>query len=392
MKNIIFLLNLTFVIMFTACSPRTQVISSQNLKDEGKLNEALATINKAVDPNIEDAKKTLSWPKTWEVRGEIYQAIYQSDDENVKKLANDPLTEALESYKKALKLDDKEKFERSLNIKLKLLTNDLANQARDAFSNQNYDQALKSFEEILDIQDIDIIKEDNPDAIDTATIYNAGIIAYNAEKYDKAIKYLSEAARYGYGEAKSYSLIASSYQFKTDTLGALATLKEGFEKYPDDETILKSLIQIYLDLDKSEDAMKYLDLGIAQDPNNATYYFAKGRLIEELGQEDKAIATYQKAIDADSEFFNAYYNLGAIYFNKGVNQIDVANAVPTSNTKQYKIEIEKADEWFKKSLKYMEKCQELKPNDKMTLESLKNLYYRLKYMDKYNKILEKLGE
>jgi hypothetical protein len=38
----------------------------------------------------------------------------------------------------------------------------------------------------------------------------------------------------------------------------------------------------------------------------------------------------------------------------------------------------------------MEKCHTLQPEDKMVLESLKNLYYRLKNMDKYNEILEKI--
>ncbi len=392
MKKIVFLLNLAIVIILTACSHRTQIISSQNLKDEGKLKEALATINKAVDPSNEEAKETLNWPKTWEVRGDIYQAIYQSDDKNVKKLADDPLTEALDSYKKALELDDNGKFDNTLKVKLSILTNDLANQANQAFSTLNYDQALKSFEQILDIRSIDIIKQDNPGYVDTVITYNTGLAAYNAKDYNKAIKYLGEAASYGYGEAKTYNLIASSYQFKTDTLGALGVLKEGFEKYPEDETILRSLIQLYLDLGKTEDAMKYLDMGIAQDPNNATYYLAKGRLNEELGQEDKAIATYQKAIDADGESFNAYYNLGAIYYNKGVQQIEVANAVPTSNNEQYEIELKEADKWFKKALTYMEKCQELEPNDKLTLESLKNIYYRFKDMDKYNKILEKLEQ
>ena len=40
----------------------------------------------------------------------------------------------------------------------------------------------------------------------------------------------------------------------------------------------------------------------------------------------------------------------------------------------------------------MEECYNLRKDDNMTLESLKNLYYRLKDMDNYNKMLEKLGQ
>ena len=35
---------------------------------------------------------------------------------------------------------------------------------------------------------------------------------------------------------------------KKDTIGSLNALKEGFEKYPEDNGVLTSLIQIYLDM------------------------------------------------------------------------------------------------------------------------------------------------
>jgi len=262
----------------------------------------------------------------------------------------------------------------------------------EAFNVEDYPKALRSFEQILDVQEIDVIKQDNPGVVDTVIIFNAGLAAYNAENYDKAIEYYREAAKYGYNEARTYSLIANAYQLKKDTLGALDALQEGFEKYPEDNTVLTSMIQIYLDMDKTEDAMKYLDMAIRQDPNNPTFHFAQGTLHEKMQNADKAIESYDNAIAADSEFFNAYYNMGALYYNKGVQQIEVANAVPTSDNATYEIELKKADEWFQKALPYMEKCHELNPQDNMTMESLKNLYYRLKDMDNYNKMLEKLGQ
>lgn len=381
-----------FSVVFSGCGQKGLVTKSQTLKDTGKLAEALENINQAIDPTHEKADKTISWPRTWEVRGEVYQAVYQSDNEEVKNLAEDPLTEALKSYKKALELDDKGRFQNSVKVKLTLLTNDLTNQAVEAFNDEDYSKALQSFEQILEIQDIDIIKQDNPEAVDTVIIFNAGLAAYNAENYDKAIEYYKEAAKYGYNEARTYSLIANAYQLKKDTLGALEALQEGFEKYPEDNTILTSMIQIYLDLDKTEDAMKYLDVAIQQDPGNATFYFAQGTLYEKVENDEKAIESYKKAIENDETFFNAYYNLGALYYNKGVKQIEVANSIPTSNNEVYEVELKKADKWFEEALPYMEKCHELKPDDNMTMESLKNLYYRLKDMENYNRMLEKLGQ
>ena len=138
--------------------------------------------------------------------------------------------------------------------------------------------------------------------------------------------------------------------------------------------------------------MKYLEMAIEQDPENATFYFAQGTLFEKLDDEEKAIEAYDKAIEADPEYYNAYYNLGALYYNKGVQQIEVANAIPANENERYLEETKKADIWWEKALPYMEKCQELKPDDVMTLESLKNLYYLIKQIDKYNEVLEKLGQ
>lgn len=392
MKRTIILLNLAIFIILGACSPRTKVSSSQSLKDSGKLSEALQTINEAVDPTAENSEKTIDWPRTWEVRGEIYQAIYQSKDNEVKRLSEDPLTEALNSYKKALELDQAGKFSNSLKVKLTLLTNDLTNQAVEAFNNENYNKALRSFEQILEVQDLPIIEKDSPGAVDTVIIFNAGLAAYNAENYDKAIEYYKKAAATGYNEARTYSLLANAYQLNKDTLGALTILQEGFEKYPQDNAVLTSMIQIYLDMNKTEDAMRYLSMAIEREPNNATYHFAQGTLYEKLNNRPKAIESYENAISADPQAFNAYYNLGALYYNEGVKQIEVANAVPTNKNEEYEAELKKADDWFRKALPYMEKCYQLKPDDTMTKESLKNLYYRLRDMDNYNKMLEELGQ
>jgi tetratricopeptide (TPR) repeat protein len=388
MKRTIILLALVFTFS-AAFAQKGKVTTAQSLKDAGKLAEALEAIEQAANASDPKAEKSAPWPKTWETRGDIYQAIGQSKDESIKKLSSDPLTEALNSYKKALELDAKGTNAKSIKIKLTLLTNDLTNQAVAAFQVEDYNKALASFEQILEINQMPVVKMDNPTAVDTVIIFNSGLAAYNAEKYEKAIEYYRESAKYGYNGARTYSLISASYQMMNDTVKALDALKEGYQKYPDDKALLESMIQIYIDLNKSEEALTNLDKAIAQDPK-PNYYFAQGSLYEKLGQEQKAIESYNKSIEIDPTFFNGYYGLGVINYNKGVQQIEVAKEVPTNENAKYEAEMKKADDWFAKALPYMEKCNELQANDKAVLESLKNLYYRLKQMDKYNAILEQI--
>lgn len=392
MKKTIFLLTLVIFIASSAFAQKKLVRNAESLKTEGKLQEALETINKAIDPNNEKVDKTISLPETWIARGDILHAISKSTEPNIKALVDDPLTMAIDAYKKAIELDTKNKKTNIIKIKLLEFTNDLTNNAIDAFNIENYKKALVSFEQILDIQDISIFKADDPDFVDTVVIFNAGLAAFNAGEFDKSIEFYKKSAEYGYNGARTYPLISSAYMAKKDTLGALDVLKEGFEKYPNDKSVLEGMIQIFIDLKKADEAMTYLQLAIDKDPEAARYRFAQGRLYEDLGDEAKAIATYLECLEIDPEFFNALYNLGAIYYNKGVEQFNVAGTIPANENEKYEAEMAKADEWFKKALPYMIKCQELKPDDYGTLESLKTLYYRLNQLDKYNEIIEKLGQ
>lgn len=391
MKKTILLLAL-LISVAGAYAQKGKVASAQTLKDTQKLDKALEAINEAIDPNNEKAEKSIPWAKTWEVRGDIYRAIYQSKDENIKKLADNPLQTSLESFKKALELDEKGRNANGVKINLTLLISDFTDQAVNAFTDNNYELALKSFESILDIESMPVMQEAGQAAVDTVIIFNAGLAAYNAEKYDDAIKYYKEAAKYDYNGARTYELIASSYTSKQDTASALLTLQKGFEKYPENSSILVLMINIYLNANKVDDAMKYLELAIKQDPENGSFHFAQGSLYDKLGETEKAIKAYEKAIELKEDYFDAYYNLGAIYYNQGVKQVEVANAVPTNQPDKYEEEKNKADEEFKKAIPYMEKASEINAEDTFSLESLKTLYYRLKMMDKFDEVNKKLED
>ncbi|WP_170154422.1 tetratricopeptide repeat protein [Mangrovibacterium diazotrophicum] len=391
MKKTILLLAILVTAVAGSYAQKGKVSSAQTLKDSGKLDKALEAINEAIDPNNEKAEKSIPWPRTWEVRGEIYHDIYKSKDENYKKLATDPLATSLESFKKAIELDTKGTGSNGVKINLTLLINDFTDQAVKGFNENDYELALKSFEQILDIQSMPLMQEDPP-TVDTVIIFNAGLAAYNAENYDKAIKYYKEAAKYNYNEARTYELIAASYTNQQDTVNALAALQEGFEKYPESSSLLVQMINIYMNANKTDDAMKYLELAIEQDPENASFYFAKGALNDKLGNTDDAVTSYEKALELKDDYFDAYYNLGAIYYNKGVKQLDVANAVPTNQPDKYEEEKTKADKEFEKAIPYMEKASEVNPEDTYSLESLKQLYYRLKMMDKFDEVNKKLED
>ena len=166
-------------------------------------------------------------------------------------------------------------------------------------------------------------------------------------------------------------------------------MKEGFNKNPTDKAVIFELINYYLLVeDNSQAAIDYINKAMSQDPENASLYFAQGLALDKIGKHDEAIAAYKQSIEKDPKYLNAYYNLGAMIFNDGVNKFNKCNEI--MDNEKFKECVKQADEIFKESLPYLEKAHELDPKEINTLETLKVLYYRLHMYDKRDQIVKEL--
>ncbi|MBN1927423.1 MAG: tetratricopeptide repeat protein [Prolixibacteraceae bacterium] len=387
MKQFVTLLSL-ILLSTMVFAQRGKVTSALSYKESGDIQKAFEAIEEAVDTSNTRAERSLTWPRTWEVRGQILQEIFKKE---VKGLVDEPLFEAYESYDKAIQLDEKRSLSKSLVIDLTFLQTDLSNYAIMSYNAGNYATSLKCFELFLAISNQPIMKENaGVEAVDTAIIYNAGLAAFKAEDYDNAIKYFMKSAEYDYNGGSCYHFTFQSHQAKGDTLASINTLKEGFEKYPNDEILIVELINFYIGKNRSEEAIKFIDFAIAEKPENASFYTAKGGMLERMGRVEDAIEMYKKSIEVDPDQFTPYYNLSVIYYNRGVEVVNAANSIPPSETDKYDAEIEKAKEHFKQSLPYIEKAYEIDSTEIAILESLKTIYYRLKMTDKYDEINKKI--
>jgi tetratricopeptide (TPR) repeat protein len=386
MKRIVTLL--IFSLFVTSMfAQRGKVTSALSLKESGEFLKAFQAIEEAIDPANVKSEKSINWPRTWEVRGQILQESFRK---NVTGLVEEPLFTAYESYLKAIELDVESKYSKSIQIDLTFLQTDLSNYAIASYEKQRFDISLKCFELYLAIGAMPIVNPNAAQTVDTAIVYNAGLAAYKAQNWNKAIEYFSKSAKYDYNGPASFVFTYKSYLEKGDTLNYINTLKEGFQAYPNDENLLVELINFYIGKGKSDDAIKYIDLAISEKPTNATLYTAKGSMLEKMGDMQGAIDLYKKSIEIDSNQFAPYYNLSVIYYNRGVETINQANQLPPSQSEQYDAEIEKAKEHFRQSLPFIEKAYSIDSSEMAILESLKTIYYRLQMNDKYNEINKKI--
>jgi len=168
----------------------------------------------------------------------------------------------------------------------------------------------------------------------------------------------------------------------------LEALQRGFELYPDTSLILFELVNYYLAIGDADEGMRYLTLAQEKESGNPSIYFAKGTLYERMGEKEKAMEAYKESLVVDPEFFNSWFNIGALHFNNAVELYDVANT--KEDLDEYNAAKEAADTELKKGIEPMEKAYELNPDEKATLETLQTIYYRLGMTEEYEAIKAKL--
>ncbi|MFP4025551.1 MAG: tetratricopeptide repeat protein [Thiohalospira sp.] len=379
----ILIVSVIAIIASSCGGSKTLVSNAQRWAEEGvKLDTAIKALNAA-----EEAEDTKDWAKTYYVKGLTYTAIAESNNPEFNNISEYPLFDAFDNFKKAYNMEGGKTYQSSIDLTLVNLSGQVITKAVDAYKEEDYENAFKYFEKSLEIKEMPVFAGE----IDTAIIFNTAITAQRIEKYEDAIKYYKQAIEHGYGEGDTYSLMAESYKSMGEDEKYLETLKEGFEKYPSNQPLLGSIINYYLlEAEDAEEAFKYLKLAREGDPDNPQFYSAEAHLYDKIGEKEKAKEKYKKAIEIDPDFFEAYYNLGVLYFNEGVELTDKANQ--ETDNKKYMISKQLADEKFEEALPFIEKAHELQPEDQGIMSTLRTIYYRLKMNEKYEEISAKMQQ
>lgn len=394
---------LTFLFALIIC---TTMAFGQKSKIQSALNYSKPQYNQLdkAQEAIELAiahEKTMNNPKAWKVRGQVYQAIATTKDTAFMLLSDSPLDVALKSYKKALELDIKGSLTKEIHNQLMLLGISYVNKGVDYFGTEEFGKGLAAFEGSMSIDSIV-----DPTKVDSMIIFNAGIAADRAKNYEKAAYYYGKTCEIGYEGSKVYGYLASLHKDNADTAAYVNVLQKGFEKYPGDIAIIFELINHYLVTDKTDDALEYITKGIDKDPSNHTLYFAKGAIydkkaamVENTEAKDtlfiNAKTAYEKAIEIKSDYFDAYYNLGALYFNKGADMLKEANNVPPNKVKEYNAAVKASFAELAKALPALEKAHEINPTEETTLLTIREIYFKLRsdsdeYMAKYTEYNDKV--
>ncbi len=310
----------------------SQVVSAYYYLRKGELDKAKIAIDIAVVH-----PKTSGKAKTWLYYGNVYLQIAASTtSENYKNLDPDALNKAYEGYLKALELDVKEEYKDQVDRNILICAEQFYTKGVNLYNEQDFENSMKAFGQSSVIYE-------SAGKIDSLATYNAALTAEYAGFNEDARKYYSKLIEIHCLKPGIYSSLADLEKADGDTIAAMTYIKQGREDFPDDFNLIIAETNIYLATGEQEKAMELLQLGITKDDTNPTLFFA----------------------------------VGTQYVNRAIEILTEADALPLNEEEKYNQLMEEANGLFEKSLPYLEKANELQPDDPYTLRILKDIFARL---------------
>ena len=234
---------------------------------------------------------------------------------------------------------------------------------------------------------------------DTAGFYNACISAQKAKNPQKMVDYNKKMIDQKIASPYNFQTIYDAKLMLKDTAGALEYLSKGRKTFPNDVYLMNRETETYLQKGQQDKALANLQTAIEKDPTNPQLQLVLGNVYDNLANPKgksgrdtikpadydtlvaKAARHYQKAIDLkptnQESYFNALYNLGALYNNYGgtLYNKSMEKSTITDLAKKQKEYEAKSNEYYKKAIPYLEQALAIKTDDKATMSALRKLYY-----------------
>lgn len=149
---------------------------------------------------------------------------------------------------------------------------------------------------------------------------------------------------------------------------------------PRDVENLNLLLQSYVDADRIKEAIAGFRQAVENEPGSKLNHYILGVLHRTLGDFQAAIAEFETALKIDPAYADALFDLGATYYNWGVDMIREAREKGT--------ESDSFKEKFQAAVPYLEQVTEIKKTDAGVWETLGTIYAHLGQSDKAMKALD----
>ena len=306
---------------------------------------------------------------------------------------------AKEAFLKAYELDPASAPK--IKTALEVLVNHYSELGSVSLDITEYKTAIDVYMKAVGLQENPAIGKVDPRYYFFAGQLAAFLGAQDAQYFVDGEKYLTKANELGYSDDQGnlyYFLFHCYYgqraANKENIVKAKNALLDGIEKYPRNERIMEGLIQLYTSeegIGDPADLVDRIDKMLTEKPDNADLWFARGQVFFKLKNFDECIKSFLKINDLKPNDYDTNFYIGYFYMAKGdeVNRLFNSRLDSINSQEEYQAGLKEVNAAYMKSLPWLEKAMELKPESVDCAEYLKILCFRLRneegVMDKYNK-------
>ncbi len=338
---------------------KAAIVKFEELKGAGSAElgkSNLTAAKEAIDAAVVH-DKTKDDPEAW-----TYYALVYSNLASLDKSAEDA-TKAQDAIKKATELDKDKKHAENIAVAGQTLGQYKFNQGVAAWDKQDFKTAYSDFSDALVYL-----------PGDTTLTFYSGLAAVQNKEYDKAIeKELVPVKKYSSHKTIMVDL-PKLYLQKGDTTSAIAAAAEAVAAYPNDNDAVVQNIELNLITGNEAKIVSDIESQVAKDPQNKSLHYYLGLAYGASGDAEKALASYQKAIEIDPNYLEANTNAAVVIMNGGRDELMKLNEDKSVPAAEYNKKVEAIKGKIARAVPYLEKAVELDAKNVDALRNLKNYY------------------
>ena len=209
--------------------------------------------------------------------------------------------------------------------------------------------------------------------------YWATYCGYKMQQPEATLRHTDMALKDTAHYPMTLQYLADTYKLQNDTAKYIATLNEGFEKYPLFSYFFPRLVEYHTANADWDEVLKTANFAIAADTTNTAFRLVRTTALLNQRQYDTVIHECGLLIAADSTLADTWYNLGMAYFSQAVN----IGKSPKVTAKQKQQMTKK----YQSARHYLEHFRSLAPDQRNRWAlPLYTIYLNLNMGDKFDEI------
>lgn len=356
-------------------SQHSKLDEAEALKDDGKLEKAKVAIDEACKH-----KETSDFSRTWKLKGDIYMNLLLKNNKEL--IDENKIQPMLEMYSKAAELGPTNQLKGEIEEAFLLYRRVIHIRANDLFEKEEFRESASTYDAAIKMAEL--IK-----TVDSTAYFNKAISADRAGDVTEAINGYSECVKINFERPRCYAILIDLYQKQGNKEKANNLLKEAREEYPVDQSLLLAEINRAIAANEIDELVIMLKSAIKNDNSNKMLYYNLGTILTYAGKPEEAVKNFKEAIKLDIDYYDAWYQLGALSLNTGAD-LQVAARSETGDKRSRLIS--RSKEWFHNAIPALEEAYRIQPNELLVMKSLLQLYKRSGYTDKAAKMQKKIDK